>query len=155
MNRPSVHVVAGLLSIALAGHAPAAELAPSAAASPAPVAPESAPEAVAPRLPVQRMSPMVADLHAAIDEQREKIAKLRAELALARGGARALELQRALSAAKRETELRLLRIQADYARREGRLEAAGNLEAAITAMTAPPASREPASRPTPSRESDR
>lgn len=155
MPRPSVQIVAGALVFVLAGSARAAELTPSAAAVPAPAAPESAPAAASPRLPAHLLSPMVAEMYAAIDEQRAKVATLRAELAQARGTERALELQRALSAAKRGTEVRLLRIQADHARREGRLEVAGNLEAAINAMTTPLAAREPAARPAPSRETDR
>lgn len=155
MPRPSVQILAGALVLVLAGSARAAELTPSAAASPEPAAAPAAPAALAPRMPSHLLSPMVAEMYAAIDEQRAKVAALRAELAQARGSERALGLQRELSAAKRETELRLLRIQAGHARREGRLEVAGNLEAAISAMTSPPAGREPVARPAPSRETDR
>jgi hypothetical protein len=144
-----------VLSIVLAGHARAAEAPASVAAPLPPATNEHAPGAVAPRLPVHLMSPMVAEIFAALDEQRDKIARLRVELTLERDGARAFQLQRALSAAKQETEVRLLRIQASHARREGRLEVAGNLEAAIAAMTVPPASREPMARPAPSRDGDR
>lgn len=154
MNRPSVPIALLLFALPTTAAVFAAELAPAPGAA-APVAPPAVRESNAPRLPAGLMSPMVADLYTALDEQRAKMAKLRGDLARARGSSRELELQRALSAAKRETELRLLRIQADHARREGRLDVAGNLEAAITAMTAPAVPREPALRPAPSRDSDR
>lgn len=152
MNRLPVHVAASLLSILLVSPGHAAESA--AAPVPAP-APSSALSEIEPRLPAHRLSPMMAEIFAVIDAQRAKVAALRAERGKGPGGLRSLELERALSVAKHETELRLLRIQADYARREGRLEAAGQLEAAITAMSAPAVSSGPVARPAVSPESGR
>ena len=119
----------------------AAGSAPSAAAAPS-----------APQRQALRMSPMAAEMFGAIDEQRDRVRALRTELSRTRDGARSLELQRAIAMLRHETELRLLRIQAAYARREGRLETAAGLEAAIAALTAPPESREPMPRPAPARD---
>lgn len=155
MNRPSAVLVPllGLLAIvppAAGAESSATHVTPAAPTGAAPAAPE-----LAPRLPAHLMSPMVAEMFTALDEQRAKIARLRAELSQARDGARAFELQRALSAAKQETEVRLLRIQADHARRDGRLEVAANLEAAVLAMTSRVPARENATRPAPTREDAR
>jgi len=48
-----------------------------------------------------------------------------------------LQLQREIERVKEETELQILRVQADFARREGRLEQAAEIEAALAEMTAP------------------
>lgn len=140
-------------SAAAADRPPVVALAPEAVPATEPAAAAT----VAPVLPAHRMSPMVAELFAALGEQRAKLAQLRADLAEARDEARALELQRALSAAKQETELRLLGIQADHARREGRNEVAARLEDAMRAMRSPvPAPAAAAApRPAPVRDSGR
>ena len=155
--RPSIRalLVPILATLAVAPAALAADTpAPEAATLARPAEPPAAPE-VAPRLPAHWLSPMVAEMFAALDEQRAKIGRVRAELAQARDGARAFELQRAISAAKQETEVRLLRIQADHARRDGRLEVAAKLDAALTAMTTPAPAREPEVRPAPRRDGAR
>lgn len=108
-----------------------------------------------PRVPRQRMSPMVAELYDALDEQRVVVRAMRLELARATDPARQLELRRSIAAAKQATELRLLRIQASHARREGRLQTAQELDAAITALSAPPPTREPLERAAPRTEAVR
>lgn len=50
---------------------------------------------------------------------------------------RALAIQREMGAIKERTEVGMLQVQLDFARREGRLEAAANLERVIEEMTAP------------------
>jgi hypothetical protein len=123
--------------------------------SPAPSAPALAPLApLAPEpvVPREQLSPVVAEMLTALEEQRAILRGLRADLAAARtarDSRRALELENAMALAKQQTELRLLRIQADHARRAGRAEVAAGLDAAITAMSRafePPVSRP---RPTP------
>jgi len=157
MRHPIVPATAALLSLALAGGASAGESTPGNAFAPVTESASAVPgtPALAPRVPRERMSPVMAELHDALAEQRAKLAALRAELVRARGTSREAELRGALSAAKRETEARLLRIQADHARREGRLETAASLEAAIVSITTPPAARETSARLAPSREAAR
>ena len=148
---PTALLFAVLLSVA-----PAAASAQSsvAAETPAPAATATVSLApVAPTMeslvPADRMSPMVTELFAAMDGQRTRVRALRTELAATRDSRRALELQRSIALAKRDLELQLLRIQAGHARREGRVQVAAGLEAAITALTAPAETREPAPRPAP------
>lgn len=120
--------------------------------SPAPSAPALAPLAPEPVVPREQLSPVVAEMLTALEEQRAILRGLRADLAAARtarDSRRALELENAMALAKQQTELRLLRIQAGHARRAGRAEVAAGLDAAITAMSRafePPVSRP---RPTP------
>ncbi len=119
---------------------------------PAPSAPALAPLAPEPVVPREQLSPVVAEMLTALEEQRAILRGLRADLAAARtarDSRRVLELENAMALAKQQTELRLLRIQADHARRAGRAEVAAGLDAAITAMSRafePPVSRP---RPTP------
>lgn len=105
-----------------------------------------------PRLERRLMSPMVVEMFDAMDEQRIQVRALKAELARTHEPALVFELQRRIALAKQAIELRLLRIQATHARREGRVEVARSLEAAILALTTPPEPREPAERPAPVRE---
>jgi hypothetical protein len=119
-----------------------AEESSSAGSHLAPAAPATAAPAAAGV--ARRPTPMVADILAAIDEQRGVLRALKARLSKTQDRREVIEIHRAISTAKLETEVRLLRIQAGYARREGRLEAATHLEAAITAMSAAPVAREAA-----------
>lgn len=159
MPRPSsattVSVALFVALFALARSASAAELARADAPAPAETPTAGEATVLAPQLPRERMTPMMAELHDALAAERTRLAALRAELARARGTTREAAAQRALAAAKRETEARLLRIQADHARREGRLEVAARLDAALAALHTPPAAREAAQRPAPVRDGGR
>jgi hypothetical protein len=128
---------------ALPARAEEAPAAPTAETTEAPaMAPKLEPLYADPAIMGRRMSPMVSELMTAIDEQRTVLRGLKARLAQTREPKQMVELHRAISAAKRDTEVRLLRIQADHARREGRFEAATKLDASIAAMNAPPVARE-------------
>jgi hypothetical protein len=95
-----------------------------------------------PAAAVRRPSPMVVEVLAAIEAQRATLRELKSRLSQTRDPRDVQELHRAIAVAKHETEMRLLRIQADYARREGRIDAAARFEEAIATMKAPPVSRE-------------
>jgi len=94
--------------------------------------PATAAETVAP-------SPLQAAIETALQEERAQVAALAAQLESAPDDAAALALHRAIEQAKRDGQLRVLGVQAEFARREGRLEDAQSLEAAIAAMGRPAA----------------
>jgi hypothetical protein len=60
-----------------------------------------------------------------------------------------LELQRQIEQIHRDTELGILKLQADHARRAGDEETAQKIEAAIALAAAPPPVVEKAARPAP------
>jgi hypothetical protein len=92
--------------------------------------PAAAPVVVAPAA----QTPMLAAINAVLQEERALVAELATRLTTATDDEAALTLHRAIEQAKADAELRILGIQADHARREGRLEAAVELEAAIAAF---------------------
>ncbi len=94
-------------------------------------------------------SPLMAGIAARLERMRSAVAELEARAAAAPAPDRALALQQAIERAKVEAELDILRLQADEARREGRLEQAASLEAALREMT------EPRPRPVPSERPER
>lgn len=104
--------------------------------------PATAAETVAP-------SPLQAAIETALQEERAQVAALAAQLESAPDDAAALALHRAIEQAKRDGQLRVLGVQAEFARREGRLEDAQSLEAAIAAMGRPAAPATPQPRPAP------
>lgn len=108
--------------------------------------PATAPLTMEQSIPRDQLSPVVAEIFAALDEERARIRQFKDELAATNDPARAFELQRAIVAAKQEAELRMLRIQADHARRENRGDVAAELDGAIQALTTPAIGREPAPR---------
>jgi hypothetical protein len=110
----------------------------------------SQPIAEAPNPRAPSLDAMVAEVLAAMEEQRVQIVALRREIEAARGSSHVLELQRRIEALKRDTEIRILRIQATHARAVGRREVAERLEQAILALSAPPARGVPMERPAPS-----
>jgi hypothetical protein len=72
-------------------------------------------------------------------EQRDRaLAEVQARLELASGERAALALQREAERIKSDAEVSLLRVQADHARRAGRLKTADELDAAIEIMLHPP-----------------
>jgi thymidine phosphorylase len=89
---------------------------------------------------------VVAEIFAALDEEQARIRQLKDELAATKDPARAFELQRAIVAAKQGAEARMLRIQADHARRENRADVAAELEGAIQSLTTPAIGRDTAPR---------
>jgi len=114
--------------------------------SPAADTPAVESTAMEPAIPRDQLSPVVAGIFAALDEDRARIRQLKVELATTNDPARAFELQRAIVTAKQDAELRMLRIQADHARRENRADVAAELDSAIQALTTPANGHEPAPR---------
>jgi hypothetical protein len=88
--------------------------------------------------PARAASPLVQELLAVADEERHRILELRRAIAAASDHARHLALQREVEAVKLATEIRLLRIQADHARRVGRARVADELDAAIARIAGTP-----------------
>lgn len=102
---------------------------------------EALPAGAAPRSPAS-LSPCMQAIQAMLDGEAARLAELETGQKAAVGEGALLELQREIERVKEETELQILRVQADFARREGRLEQADQIEAALAEMTAPrPASQ--------------
>ena len=97
---------------------------------------EALPAGAAPRSPVP-LSPCMQAIQAVLDHEAARLAELETGQKAAVEESALLELQREIERVKEETELQILRVQADFARREGRLEQAAEIEAALAEMTAP------------------
>jgi hypothetical protein len=110
--------------------------------------PDGAPKAV--RAPAH-LTPMMAEIQAALEANREAVAYLAARFRAAADETEAMELAREIRSIKLEGRLGVLRIQLRYAQEEGRTEAAAELESAIERMTAPPRTGTPIPRPAPQR----
>ena len=93
-----------------------------------------APARIVPKRP---RTPMDVELFRVLDQQRETLAALRTRFRDAKDDRAALAIQREIDRVKRDTEISLLRIQADWAKRAGRTEAASQLEAAIEQILHP------------------
>ena len=76
-------------------------------------------------------------IQAVLDREAARLSELETGMETAAGESALLALQREIERVKEETELQILRVQADFARREGRLEQAAEIEAALAEMTAP------------------
>jgi len=100
-------------------------------------------------LSAKNLSPMMQAIRAAWEEFEVTRTSLQEAVDAAPNAAAALEAQRRLEASASEFELRVLRIQAEFARREGRTDQAERIEAAIRAIESPPDLRAPADRPAP------
>ncbi len=87
-----------------------------------------------PTAAIAPMTPMMADITAALQAEQAEVAALVAQLATAPDDAAALELHRAIEQAKMGAQVRVLGIQVQYAKLEGRVDDAAKLEAALTAM---------------------
>lgn len=117
------------------------------AAAPAPTTPTvAAPDAA---LPAPALTPMQAEIAQLIASERAAVAQLQERLVAAKGTATALELHKQVQETKLNTQLAMLRIQARYARAEGREAVAEQLETAIRDMTTPKAPGKPIDRPAP------
>jgi hypothetical protein len=97
----------------------------------------------------RELSPMLQAIKAAWQEHAAERATLEDELATTTNVTAALAVQRRIEAAIRELELRILRIQVEFARSEGRLEVAERLEITIEMMVTPPTLPAPPERPAP------
>lgn len=92
---------------------------------------------------------MNAELMQVLEAERASLAELRDRFRAARDRRDALAIEREIAQVKAHAEMALLRIQADYARRLGRLAVAREIESVIQAILHPPARRpaKPADRP--------
>ena len=139
---------------------------PALAANPEPQLPKSTPEnsIPAPGVPVAKdtdnpakvqdelgtTSPMMSEINVAMDITRGAIAELAASAAGTHDFAAQQAIQTQISTLKKQTELDILAIQARYARSAGNVELATQIDAAIEAITSPPAPVAPAEeRPVP------
>lgn len=98
------------------------------AAETTPAAPAASSTASASRL---------AEIRAARESGERTIAVLRARLTRAAARPQALDLRRQIARAKLESEAAILRVQADWARREGHEDLARTFEREAAAMLAP------------------
>jgi hypothetical protein len=80
---------------------------------------------------------MDVELFRLLDRQRETLAELQTRFREAKDDRAALAVQREIDRVKRDAEVSLLRTQADWARRAGRIEAASRIEAAIEQILHP------------------
>ncbi len=92
------------------------------------------------------LSPMMQEIVAAWDAHLVAVRALEQRLEGATDHREALALQREIEDARGQVELRILRIQAGFARREGRLQEAAAIEEAVASMSAPRPAGEPIER---------
>jgi len=91
----------------------------------------------APVVRVRRPSPMDQEVRKVLEDERKTLTDLRARFAAASNPEAALQVQREIEQVKVGTEVALLRVQATFARREGRLEHARRIEAEIEEVLNP------------------
>ncbi len=103
-------------------------------------------EPVAPVGDAASLSPEMTAIRAALAAGRARVDELEARLAGASGDEAALAVMRALEQAKQDTEIEILRIQAEHARLAGREAQAQEIETAISQMLTPGATTTPTAR---------
>ena len=99
--------------------------------------------------PVSTPSTEVAALQIVLDEGMAAIAALETQAQAACDERRALEMQAGIVQAKADLQRRLLEVQLEWARRDGRAAKAVEIEGVLARMKNPPAG-EPQTRPVPS-----
>jgi hypothetical protein len=99
------------------------------------------------RVPVK--SPLMTAIDAIMLDSRDRIVLLRANLEKQGNPDEAMAIQRQIEDLKVETELNILRLQADHARARGDEELARSIDESITFMTTPRAKKAPVDRPAP------
>ena len=82
--------------------------------------------------------PLYERIAAVVEAEQVAAADLQARIDAATDDEELAALQRELEALKKETRVEILRVQADFAREEGRLEQAEAIEAAIENLRNPP-----------------
>ncbi len=83
------------------------------------------------------LSPCMQAIQAVLDQEAARLAELEVRVKAAAGNEAQLALEREIERVKEDAELQILRVQADFARREGRVEQAAMIEALLAEMTAP------------------
>jgi hypothetical protein len=122
----------------------------SAEAADVPTAPDSTVAKILPfPLGTAPLSPMMQAIKAAWEESEVTRLRLTEAVDRASNTTEALRAQRTLEESLRDFEIRVLRIQSDYARLEGNAAKAEEIEAAIRRILSPPDLRQPADRPAP------
>ena len=106
-------------------------------AEPAPAEPALLPAEVQGPPRVANPSPLHVRIVAVIEAERVAAADLQARIAAATDDEELVALQRELEALKKETRITILQVQADFARDEGRLGQAAEIEAAIETLRNP------------------
>jgi hypothetical protein len=94
-----------------------------------------------------RLTPLQLALREVLLTEQAELAPLYAAFARETDSLRGLEIQRQIQTIKQNTELALLRTQADFARREGRVEVAKRIEESLRLMTEPAPSEPQTPRP--------
>ena len=111
----------------------------------------AAPAPVVAVLKKPALTPMMSEVMTLLATQDGKLAALAERQKHATAPDEALAVQKEIQALKLGTEVSLMRIQANYARREGRAHDAARLEAAIESLVSPPRVLAPADRAIPAR----
>ena len=133
---------------------PAAHAATSALRSGPPAPADLTPVPPAPGVALLKkpvLTPMMSEVMTLLATQDTKLAALAERQKHATTPDEALAVQKEIQALKIGTEVSVMRIQANYARREGRAQDAARLEAAVEALTSPPRVHAPADRAVPTR----
>ena len=99
--------------------------------------------------PTAQPSPMMRQIQDVLDMQQTTVAQLEDRFQAVTDEATALAIQREIRAILIQTELDILRIQADFARREGRDAVVRAIEISIERMISPPPPQAPTDRPAP------
>jgi hypothetical protein len=97
----------------------------------------------------EKHSPMMREIIAAWEASQVAVAAVEQQISATTDPMAALALQRQVEEMREQVEVELLRIQARYARQEGRLDDAAQIDAAIAEMTAPRPRGVPVDRPLP------
>ena len=98
----------------------------------------------------QPMSPMIAEINAALEISHAQVAELTTRAAETPDPSGNLAIQQQIAELKQQAELDILAIQARYARAAGNLELAQQIDEAIAAISSPPAPTAPTTpRPAP------
>ena len=86
---------------------------------------------------------MMVEIEALLAAEAEAVADLHARFQATTNETAALAIMMEIGRVKVETELNILRVQIRYARADGRVDVAEELEAAIEKMTSPPEIHQP------------
>jgi hypothetical protein len=95
------------------------------------------------------LSPMMAEIEAAMEATRMEVADLKLQYETAVSDEQAMEIMREVARVKREGRVELMRIQLRHARLAGNDGLVLQLEEVIARMTAPPVKGTPVPRPIP------
>jgi hypothetical protein len=112
-----------------------------------PAAPVAADPAASPQPTIARpLNPLMSAIQSLWEARLVEVVALKERLRNASDHAAALAILREIEALQASTEIEILRLQADHARREGREADAQAIEAAITEQLNPSPTRRPATR---------